>query len=81
MIPVRNNRIIERTFMKTIKFFLLSIIFGIEVLAQIPGAISYQGVLTDVSGNVKPDGNCSIIFSFYELETGGEQFGMKLLIG
>jgi hypothetical protein len=39
--------------------------------AQIPRTISYQGVLTDAAGNVKPDGNYSITFSFYDSEAGG----------
>jgi len=58
--------------MKVIKFFLLSIIFSTGIPAQIPGTISYQGILTDESNNPKPDGNYSITFSFYELETGGD---------
>ena len=39
--------------------------------AQIPRTISYQGILTDAAGIVKPDGNYSITFSFYESEAGG----------
>jgi hypothetical protein len=33
---------------------------------------SYQGILTDASGNVKPDGAYSITFSFYENESTGD---------
>jgi hypothetical protein len=45
---------------------------GGEGFAQIPRTISYQGILTDASGNVKPDGDYSITFSFYESESGGD---------
>jgi hypothetical protein len=57
--------------MKVINIFLLSIIFSMGILAQIPGTISYQGILTDESGNPKPDENYSFIFYLYEAESGG----------
>jgi hypothetical protein len=52
---------------------MLFILLTISVVyAQIPRTISYQGVLTDASGNVKPDGDYTITFSFYENEAGGD---------
>lgn len=39
--------------------------------AQIPKVISYQGILTDTSGNVKPDGNYDFTFHLYESSSGG----------
>ena len=60
--------------MKMLKTFLLLLIFSAGIYAQIPRTISYQGVLADASGNPKPDGEYTITFSFYDLETGGEAF-------
>ena len=39
--------------------------------AQIPGTLSYQGVLTDASGNIKPDGPYSFTFRLYDVSSGG----------
>ncbi|MDI6803529.1 MAG: hypothetical protein QME58_06745, partial [Bacteroidota bacterium] len=39
--------------------------------AQIPRTLSYQGVLTDSSGNPKPDGMYTFTFRFYDVATGG----------
>jgi len=39
--------------------------------AQIPQTISYQGILTDDSSVVVPDGTYSLTFSFYDIDTGG----------
>ncbi|HSR16992.1 MAG TPA: hypothetical protein VLM39_02775, partial [Ignavibacteriaceae bacterium] len=58
--------------MKTIYIFLCSILFFPVLFAQVPQTISYQGILTDISGNPKPDGDYSIKFSFYEAESGGD---------
>jgi len=49
---------------------LLFLLFTTSIFAQIPQTISYQGVLTDASGNVKADGEYSISFSLYENENG-----------
>jgi len=49
----------------------LSVLFVPVLLGQIPRTISYQGVLTDNSGNPQPDGDYSFIFNFYEVSTGG----------
>ncbi|MGB9774825.1 MAG: hypothetical protein ACPL4I_12575, partial [Bacteroidota bacterium] len=40
-------------------------------LAQVPKTISYQGVLTDASGTVVPDGNYNLTFKLYDVATGG----------
>lgn len=39
--------------------------------AQIPRTISYQGVLSDATGNVKPDGPYSFTFRLYDVSSGG----------
>src|ERR1039457_1688715 len=41
------------------------------LFAQIPRTLSYQGILTDNSGNPKSDGSYNVSFSFYEQSTGG----------
>ncbi len=38
---------------------------------NIPQTLSYQGILTDASGNPVPDGAYAITFSFYNVATGG----------
>ena len=50
---------------------MLIILSAVSLYAQIPRTISYQGVLTDSSGNPKPDGSYSFTFSLYETATGG----------
>ncbi|MFI5252040.1 MAG: hypothetical protein ACHQQQ_06360 [Bacteroidota bacterium] len=42
-----------------------------QTSAQIPRTLSYQGVLTDSSGNPKPDGAYSFIFCIYDSPGGG----------
>ncbi len=39
--------------------------------AQVPRTLSYQGVLTDSSGTVVPDGSYSLTFRLYQTSTGG----------
>jgi hypothetical protein len=41
------------------------------LFAQIPRTLSYQGILTDNSGNPKSDGSYNVSFSFYEQSAGG----------
>ena len=57
--------------MKIIYAVLLSALFVSVLLPQIPRTISYQGVLTDNSGNPKSDGSYSFVFYLYETSTGG----------
>jgi hypothetical protein len=42
-----------------------------HVAAQIPRTISYQGLLSDASGNPLPDGNHSLKFTLYSQASGG----------
>ncbi len=39
--------------------------------AQVPRLISYQGVLTDASGNIRPDGDYDFTFTLFDGSTGG----------
>ena len=39
--------------------------------AQIPRTLSYQGIVTDAAGNVKPDATYRFQFEIYNAETGG----------
>ncbi|MBN2088312.1 hypothetical protein JW964_01805 [candidate division KSB1 bacterium] len=50
--------------------FLLTILFTSFVLAQIPQTISYQGVLTDATGNPVLDGSYNLGFKLYASLTG-----------
>ena len=43
----------------------------IQTYAQIPEQLSYQGVLTDTSGNPRPDGSYSMTFRLYTVVSGG----------
>ena len=58
--------------MKAICVYLFSMLFVTALFPQIPRTISYQGILTDNTGNPRPDGSYTIAFSFYESETGGD---------
>jgi hypothetical protein len=58
--------------MKIIYVLSLSFLLIVNISAQIPCTISYQGILTDISGNLKPDGKYTITFNLYETETGGD---------
>ena len=66
--------------MKIIYVFLLSVLFVPVLLGQIPRTISYQGVLTDASGNPKPDGDYTITFSLYNAGTGGNGLWSEIKI-
>jgi hypothetical protein len=52
--------------------FLAVIAFSVpSVLADVPELLSYQGVLTDASGVVVPDGPYNVAFRLYTGESGG----------
>ncbi len=51
--------------------FALLLAHPFALQAQIPGTLSYQGVLTDASGNIKPDGPYSFTFRLYDVSSGG----------
>ncbi len=57
--------------MKRIYLFVISFFVIQNLFAQIPHTISYQGILTDASGNPKPDGNYQFTFYLYDVSTGG----------
>ena len=57
--------------MKTVYVLLFVILVIPSLIAQVPRTISYQGVLTDNSGNPKPDGDYMLTFNLYDAETGG----------
>ncbi len=39
--------------------------------AQIPRTLSYQGIVTDAAGEIKPDGSYSFTFKLYDVSSGG----------
>ncbi|MEK9138053.1 MAG: hypothetical protein AAB393_13080, partial [Bacteroidota bacterium] len=49
----------------------LIVSFIIQLSAQIPRTLSYQGILSDTSGNPKPDGTYGITFRIYNVPSGG----------
>jgi len=49
-------------------FVILSLV-TISTFAQIPRTLSYQGVLTDTSGNKRPDGSYNFTFKLYDSTT------------
>ena len=50
--------------------FVLSLVTFIGI-CQVPGTLSYQGLLLDATNNPVPDGPNTITFRFYNVETGG----------
>lgn len=56
--------------MKKILFALMLLLSSVAV-AQVPRTISYQGLLTDGSGNFIADGNHSLTIKLYESASGG----------
>ncbi|HEY6171088.1 MAG TPA: hypothetical protein VIX80_02400, partial [Candidatus Kapabacteria bacterium] len=56
--------------MKKILFALILLLSSVAV-AQVPRTISYQGLLTDGSGNFIADGNHSLTIKLYESASGG----------
>jgi len=59
---------LSRTFLSIALMLILAASWS---LAQVPTTISYQGVLTDASGTVVPDGSYKLTFKLYDVETGG----------
>lgn len=53
-----------------VTFFSLIVI--VTIYPQIPRTISYEGVLTDASGNTKPDGTYNFTFSLYDNQANGD---------
>ncbi|UCF05013.1 MAG: hypothetical protein JSV33_13990 [bacterium] len=50
---------------------LIIAVFAAVVYGAIPRTLNYQGVLTDAGGTVVPDGTYSIVFSIYNVSSGG----------
>jgi hypothetical protein len=65
---IMNAATLSRTFLSITLMLILAASLS---LAQVPKMISYQGVLTDASGTVVPDGNYSLTFKLYDVATGG----------
>jgi hypothetical protein len=63
-----NAATLSRTFLSIALMLILAASLS---LAQVPKTISYQGILTDASGTVVPDGNYNLTFRLYDLATGG----------
>src|ERR1035437_5607598 len=57
--------------MNRVYALMFIVLLTATLFAQIPRTLSYQGILTDNSGNPKSDGNYNVSFSFYEQSTGG----------
>ncbi len=51
--------------------FALLLAYPFALQAQIPRTLSYQGIVTDAAGNVKPDATYRFQFEIYDAETGG----------
>jgi len=62
------NTTLPRTFLS---IALMVLLLAPLSLGQVPKLISYQGVLTDASGTVVPDGNYNLTFKLYDVATGG----------
>ena len=45
--------------------------FALELVAQAPKTLSYQGVLTDAQGNPVPDGTVELTCRLYQDASGG----------
>jgi hypothetical protein len=60
-----------KTPVKIISLTLLLFALMSNAWAQIPRTISYQGVLADAAGNIKPDDDYAFIFRLYETSNGG----------
>ncbi len=52
-------------------FFLASLLSVASVLSQVPRTISFEGVLTNASGDSGLTGDPTITFNLYETSTGG----------
>lgn len=50
--------------------FFIFFISGASLIAQVPGTLSYQGLLTDATGN-PVNGSHTVLFNFYTVSTGG----------
>jgi hypothetical protein len=51
--------------------FAWAVFLAAPAMAEVPGLLSYQGVLTNAAGVVVPDGSYSIVFKIYDVPDGG----------
>lgn len=59
--------------------FLIMVLFSInQSYSQIPQLISYQGVLTDNSGNLVSDGSYNLTFNLYTVSVGGSSIWTEI---
>ncbi len=58
----------QRIFLHLIIAILITVF---TVMGQIPQTMNYQGVLTDNDGISVPDGDYSMEFNLYDVETSG----------
>lgn len=63
----------------SLSFMFVLILSGQFVWGQIPQTISYQGALTDTSGNAVPDGSYEFTFRMYDIANGGNPLWEELL--
>lgn len=52
----------------------LIILISTRAFSQIPKIISYQGIVTDTTGNPKPDGQYNFTFRLYDSNSGDSAF-------
>ena len=58
--------------MKHIFYLVTAVLLtSVTAFAQVPRTLSYQGILTDASGNLLPDGNKNLTISLYADASGG----------
>ncbi|HYC86053.1 MAG TPA: hypothetical protein VEB86_12565, partial [Chryseosolibacter sp.] len=57
--------------MKRLIFIPVIMLCGAIVGAQVPGTLSYQGILVTQTGVPVADGNHTVTFHFYNLPEGG----------
>jgi hypothetical protein len=67
-----------RIFVYAALLSLCLLLVSIKIEAQPPNTISYQGVLTDGSGNIVADGNYNLTFKLYDVATSGAALWQEL---
>lgn len=66
---------------RTITICIVALLLATTAYAQMPKIIAYQGILTDVSGNPKPDGPYTVSFNIYTVPTGGAAIWSQASVG
>lgn len=65
---------------KILMILVIAMLAALPVSAQIPRLINYQGVLTDDMGAVVSDGDYSMTFRLYDVDTGGSPLWEETLL-